>query len=92
MSVLIQRHGVQTLAGARLSPGVQPLPDRAVRAAGRGDPLVPAAVHRRVHDVLEHHPVGDTAAVAAQRMTRIERQPLTADQAEELDPDRLQQA
>jgi hypothetical protein len=42
--------------------------------------------------VLEHHPVGDLAAVAAQRMSRVKLRALTADQDQELDPDRLQQA
>ena len=49
-------------------------------------------MHQRIDDVLEHHPVGDAAAVAAQRMTGMELRPLTAGQLTKLDPDRLQQA
>jgi hypothetical protein len=40
-----QRGGVQRLAQAHSGPFGQPPPDGAVRAPGRGDPLVPAAVH-----------------------------------------------
>ena len=42
--------------------------------------------------MLKHHPVGDPAAMAAQRVSRIKAQALTAQEGAELDPDRLQQA
>jgi hypothetical protein len=43
-------------------------------------------------DVLEHHPVRDPAAVAAQRVTRVKLRAVTAGQRVKLHPDRLQQA
>ena len=73
-----QRGGVQRLGDARLRPFGQPPPDSTVRAPGGGDPLVPAAVHQRGHDVLEDHPAGCPAAVAAQRVIRLELRGLTA--------------
>ncbi len=60
-----------------------------------GDALVPRAVHHRLHHVVEDNPVGDTAAVAAQRVGRVERGPRPAGvldrQGLELGPDRLDQ-
>jgi hypothetical protein len=44
------------------------------------------------HDVLEDHPAGYPAAVAAQRVLRVKLRGLTAGQRAELDPGRLQKA
>ena len=49
-------------------------------------------MHQRGNHVLEDHPVGDPAAMAAQRVRRIKGRALAAQQGAELDPDRLQQA
>lgn len=42
--------------------------DGAVGASGTGQALVTRAVDQRAHHMLEHGPVGDSAAVAAERV------------------------
>jgi hypothetical protein len=42
--------------------------------------------------MLEHHPVGDPPAMAAQRVSRVELRALVTQQDTKLDPDGLQQA
>jgi hypothetical protein len=46
--------------------------DGAVGAAGDGDAFQSGAVNEGGEDEVEDHPVGDTAAVAAQRMSGVE--------------------
>jgi hypothetical protein len=87
----VQRGGVQRLGGTHLRPFGQPPPDGAIRAPRRGDPLIPAAVHQRGHHVLEYHPAGHPAAVAAQRVSGVKLPAVSADEGAELDPGRLQQ-
>ena len=59
---------------------------------GRGDPLIPAAMHQRGDDVLEHDPVRDPPAMAAQRVRRVKLRAVVTEQGGELAPDGLQQA
>ena len=80
------------LADAQRRPGLQPPPDRAVRTPRSGDPLISAAMHQCLNDVLKHHPVADPPTMAAQRMSGVKRRALTTQQGTELAPDRLQQA
>jgi hypothetical protein len=70
----------------------QPAADGAVRAPGRGDALVAAAMHQRGQHVIEHHPVWDAPTVAAPRMRGGELRTIVCpDQGSELDPQRLGQ-
>ena len=87
-----QGQGVHLLADAQRRPRLQPAADRAVRAPRRSDPLIPTAMHQRGNHVLKHHPVGDPAAMAAQRVSRIKVRALAAQEGAEPGPDRLQQA
>jgi site-specific DNA recombinase len=68
--VRLQRQGVHLLAHTRCRPLLEPPPDRRVRAGRARDPLVSRPVHQRGDHVLEHHPIRDPTAVAAQRMGR----------------------
>jgi len=49
-------------------------------------------MHQCGDDVLEHDPVRDPPAMAAQRVRRVKLRALIAEQGGELAPDRLQQA
>ena len=44
---------------------------RGGRAGRVGDPLVGAAEHQHLHQLLEDHPVGDAGAVATQRVAHV---------------------
>jgi hypothetical protein len=43
-----------------------------LRAGGIGDPLVGAAEHQNLHQLLEEHPLGDARAVASERVVGAE--------------------
>jgi hypothetical protein len=49
-------------------------------------------VDQGVDQVLEHHPVGNAAPVAAQEVRRVDLGRVLADHRGELDPDRFEQA
>jgi len=85
-----QCQGVHPMSEAGGGPHLEPAADGGVGADRAGHPLVAVAGDQGLHDVLEHHPVRDAPAVAAQRMVRIELGS-PADQCVELDPDRFQQ-
>ena len=75
-----------------LGPVTQPAADGAVRAAGRGDAFVAAAVYQRGDHVVEHDPVGDPATVTPPWVGRVELGPVIGpDQGGELDPQGLDQ-
>ena len=76
---VLQVQAEQPLVGvkhrtAQLSsyPGGAPLvpaaAQRGRRAGVVGDPAVAAAEHQHLDELVEHHPIGDAGAVAAQRM------------------------
>ena len=62
-----QRHAQQRPTVPGLGPRGQATADGAVRAARAGDAFVAAAVHQRGDHMVEHHPVGDPAAMTAPR-------------------------
>ncbi|GAA2674172.1 hypothetical protein GCM10010437_013150 [Actinoplanes palleronii] len=78
------------LAQTGFGPRAQTAANRAIRAALGSDPFVAGAVHQSGDDVLEHDPIRDPPAVAAQRMSWIELG-LLRTQHGELDPDRFEQ-
>ena len=88
-----QRGGVQRLSQAQVRPFGQPPPDGAVRAPRSGDPLIPTAPWTNGgNHMLEDHPPGHPAAMAAQRMPWLKLRQLTTaaliEQGAELDPGR----
>jgi hypothetical protein len=73
-----------------LGPLASATTDGAIRAAGRGDALVAAAVDQRGDEMVEHDSVRDTAAVTDPRLIRGELGAVIGtDQRGELDPQRL---
>ena len=87
-----QRGPQHLLTDPGVGPVVESAADGAVRAAGRGDAFVAAAVHQRGDHMVEHDPVGDPAAVTPPRVGRVELGALVGpDQGSELDPQRLDQ-
>jgi len=58
---------------AQRDPFVAAVPDRGRRAGGVGDALIRAAEPQNLHELVEHDPVGDAAAMTAPRMGGHER-------------------
>jgi hypothetical protein len=87
----LQRQGVELLGETRGGPLLEASADRSVRAAWAGEALVAGAVHERGHDVVEHDPIGDASAVAAEGMVGVEDR-LLGQQNAELVPDGFEQA
>ena len=86
-AVILRDHEhVQPLREAGFRPGMDPAPDRPIRAGGTCDPHVARPVGQRQDDVLGDDAVGDAASVAAERVGRGDDRPF-GQQGGELFPD-----
>jgi hypothetical protein len=66
-----QRYFAQSVHRPDLDPLVAPLAKRGGRALLVGDPLVGAAEHQDLHELLEDHPVRYAGPLTAQRMIHL---------------------
>jgi hypothetical protein len=81
-----QHRQAQPLGHPGADPLVAPAPQRGRRAGGVGDAPVAAAEHQDLDELVKDDPVGDAAAVAAQRVVHV----AGGQQRGELNPQRFQ--